>query len=130
MRLCRSLLFLCITFVIWLFKHCFQFGVEIPTLVYLLQPHWSSKFDYLVHILYKYFLILFSFFVAQISNAEFTLVQSVQENANLRSQIAQSPDKVQVIFFIWFTPVIGSMDIQINSFFSFYIPIIIQVNWF
>jgi len=83
-----------------------------------------------VHILYKYFLILFSFFVAQISNAEFTLVQSVQENANLRSQIAQSPDKVQVIFFIWFTPVIGSMDIQINSFFSFYIPIIIQVNWF
>ncbi|QCD84600.1 kinetochore protein NUF2 homolog [Vigna unguiculata] len=31
----------------------------------------------------------------KISNAEFTLVQSVQENANLRSQIAQSPDKVQ-----------------------------------
>ncbi|XP_014507616.1 spindle pole body component 110 [Vigna radiata var. radiata] len=31
----------------------------------------------------------------KISNAEFTLVQSVQENANLRSKIAQSPDKVQ-----------------------------------
>ncbi|ESW31578.1 hypothetical protein PHAVU_002G249700 [Phaseolus vulgaris] len=31
----------------------------------------------------------------KISNAEFTLVQNVQENANLRSRIAQSPDKVQ-----------------------------------
>ncbi|KAJ1405396.1 Nuf2, N-terminal domain superfamily [Sesbania bispinosa] len=31
----------------------------------------------------------------KISNAEFTLVQNVQENANLRSKIAQSPDKVQ-----------------------------------
>ncbi|KAL9329536.1 hypothetical protein ACSQ67_004539 [Phaseolus vulgaris] len=33
--------------------------------------------------------------LAQISNAEFTLVQNVQENENLRSRIAQSPDKVQ-----------------------------------
>ncbi|XP_020213293.1 kinetochore protein NUF2 homolog [Cajanus cajan] len=31
----------------------------------------------------------------KISNAEFTLVQNVLENANLRSKIAQSPDKVQ-----------------------------------
>ncbi|XP_057422081.1 kinetochore protein NUF2 homolog [Lotus japonicus] len=31
----------------------------------------------------------------KISNAEFTLVQSVQENVNLRSKIAQSPDKIQ-----------------------------------
>ncbi|KAH1134836.1 hypothetical protein AAZX31_05G157800 [Glycine max] len=31
----------------------------------------------------------------KISNAEFTLVQNVQENANLRSKISQSPDKVQ-----------------------------------
>ncbi|KAL2338472.1 hypothetical protein Fmac_012918 [Flemingia macrophylla] len=31
----------------------------------------------------------------KISNAEFTLVQTVQENANLRSKIAQSPDKIQ-----------------------------------
>ncbi|WVZ26515.1 hypothetical protein V8G54_005059 [Vigna mungo] len=31
----------------------------------------------------------------KISSAEFTLVQNVQENANLRSKIAQSPDKVQ-----------------------------------
>ncbi|TKY60161.1 Kinetochore protein nuf2 [Spatholobus suberectus] len=31
----------------------------------------------------------------KISNAEFTLVQNVQENVNLRSKIAQSPDKVQ-----------------------------------
>ncbi|KAG8368779.1 hypothetical protein BUALT_Bualt15G0082200 [Buddleja alternifolia] len=31
----------------------------------------------------------------QISNAEFALVQSVQENANLRSKIVQSPDKLQ-----------------------------------
>ncbi|RDY03534.1 nuf2, partial [Mucuna pruriens] len=31
----------------------------------------------------------------KISNAEYTLVQNVQENANLRSKIAQSPDKVQ-----------------------------------
>lgn len=39
----------------------------------------------------------FSFF--QISNAEFVLVQSVQENANLRSKIVQSPDKLQVLYF-------------------------------
>nr|POE45881.1 kinetochore protein nuf2 [Quercus suber] len=32
----------------------------------------------------------------KISNAEFVLVQSVQENANLRSKIVQSPDKLQV----------------------------------
>ncbi|KAL4600651.1 hypothetical protein ACB092_11G213300 [Castanea dentata] len=31
----------------------------------------------------------------KISNAEFVLVQSVQENANLRSKIVQSPDKLQ-----------------------------------
>ncbi|XP_022157479.1 probable kinetochore protein NUF2 [Momordica charantia] len=31
----------------------------------------------------------------KISNAEFLLVQSVQENANLRSKIVQSPDKLQ-----------------------------------
>ncbi|KAK1374291.1 Nuf2 domain-containing protein [Heracleum sosnowskyi] len=31
----------------------------------------------------------------QISSAEFALVQSVQENANLRSKIVQSPDKLQ-----------------------------------
>ncbi|KAI5384656.1 hypothetical protein KIW84_071603 [Lathyrus oleraceus] len=31
----------------------------------------------------------------KISGAQFSLVQSVQENANLRSKIAQSPDKVQ-----------------------------------
>ncbi|KAH0884052.1 hypothetical protein HID58_060148, partial [Brassica napus] len=31
----------------------------------------------------------------KISKAEFDLVQSVQENANLRSQIVQSPDKLQ-----------------------------------
>ncbi|CAK9326878.1 unnamed protein product [Citrullus colocynthis] len=31
----------------------------------------------------------------KISNAEFLLVQSVQENANLRSRIVQSPDKLQ-----------------------------------
>ncbi|KAK9270186.1 hypothetical protein L1049_025762 [Liquidambar formosana] len=31
----------------------------------------------------------------KISSAEFTLVQSVQENANLRSKIVQSPDKLQ-----------------------------------
>lgn len=31
----------------------------------------------------------------KISNAEFALVQSVQENANLRSKIVQSPDKLQ-----------------------------------
>ncbi|KDP38869.1 hypothetical protein JCGZ_05026 [Jatropha curcas] len=31
----------------------------------------------------------------QISKAEFDLVQSVQENANLRSKIVQSPDKLQ-----------------------------------
>ncbi|KAJ6683531.1 hypothetical protein OIU85_007241, partial [Salix viminalis] len=30
-----------------------------------------------------------------ISRAEFQLVQSVQENANLRSKIVQSPDKLQ-----------------------------------
>ncbi|KAJ1386124.1 Nuf2, N-terminal domain superfamily [Sesbania bispinosa] len=34
-------------------------------------------------------------YFVRISNAEFTLVQNVQENANLRSKIAQSPDKVQ-----------------------------------
>ncbi|XP_073272044.1 kinetochore protein NUF2 homolog isoform X3 [Primulina huaijiensis] len=32
----------------------------------------------------------------KISNAEFALVQCVQENANLRSKIVQSPDKLQV----------------------------------
>ncbi|KAK7839542.1 kinetochore protein nuf2 like protein [Quercus suber] len=32
---------------------------------------------------------------SEISNAEFVLVQSVQENANLRSKIVQSPDKLQ-----------------------------------
>ncbi|KAG9135465.1 hypothetical protein Leryth_007225 [Lithospermum erythrorhizon] len=31
----------------------------------------------------------------EITNAEFTLVQSLQENANLRSKIVQSPDKLQ-----------------------------------
>lgn len=31
----------------------------------------------------------------KISNAEFALVQAVQENANLRSKIVQSPDKLQ-----------------------------------
>ncbi|RVX04592.1 hypothetical protein CK203_023470 [Vitis vinifera] len=31
----------------------------------------------------------------KISSAEFALVQSVQENANLRSKIVQSPDKLQ-----------------------------------
>ncbi|KAB1223090.1 putative kinetochore protein nuf2 [Morella rubra] len=31
----------------------------------------------------------------KISNAEFVLVQSFQENANLRSKIVQSPDKLQ-----------------------------------
>lgn len=31
----------------------------------------------------------------KVSNAEFALVQSVQENANLRSKIVQSPDKLQ-----------------------------------
>ncbi|KAE8699267.1 Benzoyl coenzyme A: Benzyl alcohol benzoyl transferase [Hibiscus syriacus] len=31
----------------------------------------------------------------KISKAEFDLVQSVQENANLRSKIVQSPDKIQ-----------------------------------
>ncbi|XP_028753310.1 kinetochore protein NUF2 homolog [Neltuma alba] len=31
----------------------------------------------------------------KISSAEFTLVQSVQENANLRSKVVQSPDKLQ-----------------------------------
>ncbi|KAF8404181.1 hypothetical protein HHK36_009062 [Tetracentron sinense] len=36
----------------------------------------------------------------KISSAEFGLVQSVQENANLRSKIVQSPDKLQVFFFI------------------------------
>ena len=36
------------------------------------------------------------FFFFQISNAEFALVQAVQENANLRSKIVQSPDKLQV----------------------------------
>ena len=36
------------------------------------------------------------FTLAQISSAEFALVQSVQENANLRSKIIQSPDKLQV----------------------------------
>ncbi|WVZ25124.1 hypothetical protein V8G54_003668 [Vigna mungo] len=49
-----------------------KFGVEIPTLVYLLQPP----------------------LVLKISNAEFTLVQNVQENENLCSKISQSPDKV------------------------------------
>ena len=39
------------------------------------------------------------FFFFQISNAEFVLVQSVQENANLRSKIVQSPDKLQVFYF-------------------------------
>ncbi|CAL5438858.1 unnamed protein product [Camellia sinensis] len=33
----------------------------------------------------------------KISNAEFVLVQSVQENANLRSKIVQSPDKLQIV---------------------------------
>ncbi|GKV21176.1 hypothetical protein SLEP1_g31179 [Rubroshorea leprosula] len=33
----------------------------------------------------------------KISKAEFDLVQSVQENANLRSKIVQSPDKLQVL---------------------------------
>ncbi|XLR26046.1 hypothetical protein HN51_039279 [Arachis hypogaea] len=32
---------------------------------------------------------------AKISNAEFTLSQNAQENENLRSKIAQSPDKIQ-----------------------------------
>lgn len=32
----------------------------------------------------------------QISQAEFDLVQSVQQNADLRSKIVQSPDKLQV----------------------------------
>ncbi|KAK8589973.1 hypothetical protein V6N13_088766 [Hibiscus sabdariffa] len=32
----------------------------------------------------------------KISKAEFDLVQSVQENANIRSKIVQSPDKIQV----------------------------------
>jgi hypothetical protein len=41
------------------------------------------------------FYLLFS---PQISGAEFRLVQNVQENGNLRSKIAQSPDKVQVSF--------------------------------
>ncbi|XP_020890726.1 uncharacterized protein LOC110230868 [Arabidopsis lyrata subsp. lyrata] len=35
------------------------------------------------------------YFSLQISNAEVDLVQTVQENANLRSQIVQSPDKLQ-----------------------------------
>lgn len=38
----------------------------------------------------------FFFFPPQISSAEFALVQSAQENANLRSKIVQSPDKLQV----------------------------------
>ena len=45
-------------------------------------------------------LLFYSFFVfplAKISSAEFALVQSVQENANLRSKIIQSPDKLQVL---------------------------------
>lgn len=49
---------------------------------------------------------IFSFYVCfdccldlgwQISGAEFALVQVVQENANLRSKIVQSPDKLQVL---------------------------------
>jgi kinetochore protein Nuf2 len=35
----------------------------------------------------------------EISKAEFDLVETVQENANLRSQIVQSPDKLQVYFY-------------------------------
>ncbi|XP_050157588.1 kinetochore protein NUF2 homolog [Malus sylvestris] len=35
------------------------------------------------------------FLLLQVSSAEFSLVQSVQENANLRSRIVQSPDKLQ-----------------------------------
>ena len=37
--------------------------------------------------------------IPQISDAEYKLIQNVQENANLRSKIAQSPDKVQVFSF-------------------------------
>ena len=41
---------------------------------------------------------VFIFSLLQISKAEFDLVQAVQENANLRSLIVQSPDKLQVYF--------------------------------
>lgn len=41
-------------------------------------------------------------FLWQISSAEFALVQAVQENANLRSKIVQSPDKLQVLVMLIF----------------------------
>lgn len=39
---------------------------------------------------------IFLFLKPQIANVDFKMAQNVQENATLRSKIAQSPDKVQV----------------------------------
>jgi len=44
-------------------------------------------------------LIFIFLLIPQVSDAEYKLIQNVQENANLRSKIAQSPDKVQVSSF-------------------------------
>lgn len=71
-------------------------------------------------------------FVSQISNAEFTLVQNVQENANLRSKISQSPDKVQVFSppLLFGSPLSLAIQIQSCCLFFSYVVGIIKVNWF
>lgn len=57
---------------------------------------WTGKFN-----VYVYMYIIFAVdngysFLLQVSQAEFELVQSVQQNAELRSKIVQSPQKLQV----------------------------------
>ena len=77
---------------------------ELPLTKWKRRVHWwitrlgNRKICASVSVWEEFLALDLCIFSLQISKAEFDLVQSVQENANLRSQIVQSPDKLQVCF--------------------------------